>query len=408
MVANDKLNYVIDGNFFLFKTLSVTGVFDEKYPRFIKGDDEVKREEDKNVLLGKLTMDLCADIRKSASLIEDLIITYDDYSWRNDFFQENAYKFATNIPEESQSDATAEIDYKGTRKKDKEVDWSAIYDTFEMFLKDVESIANVKWLRVSGCEGDDLVFGISAYYNAIGKNVMIYSGDNDLKQLISHNSTTNAFTIHHKKTESKIVMHPLTARWLSENKSVIRGKLNAFRNNNDIKLSAELPYEILFDKIFCGDKGDNVLSIMEEPRKYKSGKKKGQWKTVRMTPSIVKKVKEEIEHNNYSVADFFNDTFISTLANSAHRNFKPTLQFPVEHIINNIKINRDLMMLHKRCLPHSIYESMMNEIEKLPEVVNLKLNELYSYKILQEKMPNYTKKETDGATSASIFKNLGL
>ena len=392
----------------MHKTLSVTGVFDDKFPRFIKGDDEVKREDDKNVLLGKLTMDLCSDVRKAAAIIEDIVITYDDYSWRKEFFQNNPYLFATNIPEEANAEAVSEIDYKGTRKKIKEVDWSAIYDTFEMFLNDIESIANVKWVRVSGCEGDDLIFGICAYYNAVGKNVMIYSGDNDLKQLISHNSLTNSFTLHHKKTESKIVMHPLTAKWLMEEKSVIRGKINAFRNNNDIKLSAELPYEIIFDKILCGDKGDNVLSVMEEPRKYKSGKKKGQWKTVRMTPGIVKKIKAEIEHKNYSVNDFFNDSFISTLANSSIRNFKPELNFPVEHVINNIKINRDLVLLHKRCLPHSIYETMMNEVEKLVEVNNIKLNELYSYKALQDKMPSYTMKESDGATSASIFKNLGL
>lgn len=162
-MKNNKITYLYDGAFFMHKTLHIVGAFDEKYPMFLKDDSTEKMENDKNVFLGKLTMDLCADIKKASKFIDELIITMDDYSWRNDFFNDKQYQYreplldkdGNLLNDEGNIIATKEellsedieiqnkvnevlsslkIDYKGHRVKDKAFNWSFVYFIFETFL----------------------------------------------------------------------------------------------------------------------------------------------------------------------------------------------------------------------------------------------------------------------------------
>lgn len=432
-----KLTYLLDGNFYLHKTLSVCGAFDEKTPMFLKTDSDEKKEKDKNSLIHKLTMDLCSDIRKVSSIIDEIIITMDDYSWRNDFFQDKRYEsfqptldtegnllnlegdiVATSEAYEAADEderrkfldlATLAIDYKGHRVKDKSFNWSFVYQIFEEFLQDLQNIAKIKWVRINGCEGDDLIFAICTHYVAKGKSVMIYSGDNDLKQLINHDTSNNAFVIHHKKTEKKIVMSNETAKYLLSIESIIKDKFNGFAQTNGINLVVEDPFDIVFTKILTGDDGDNVKAVISEPRQVKSGKTKGQWKDYKIGKREIDKIKNELYYTKYSFLDFFNHDFIVTLANSILRNFKPNYKFTVSNVCNNIEINRDLMFLHKNCLPQSIYESMVDWIDQNADKNDLVIKDMFSYKALLEKNPHYTKNtEETQVTSANLFKHLGL
>jgi len=408
---SNKITYLCDGNFYLHKTLSVCGAFDEQHPMFLKDDSPEKMEKDKNYLIHKLTMDFCSDIRKAAVLIDEVIITMDDYSWRNDFFEDKAYQYATVAEEKKQTDEEIvgeAIDYKGHRVKEKSFNWSLVYQTFEEFLVDMRNIGGIKWARMNGCEGDDIIFAVATHYIARGKSVMIYSGDNDLKQLISFNPINNSFVIHFKKTEKKIVMSNDTAKWLMNNESLIKSKLTTFAHENEVELLAENAFDIIFTKILTGDKGDNVMPSIQEMRTYKSGAKKGQDKLEKIGKRVIDKVKVEIDYKRYNFLDFFNEDFLNTLTNSVLRNFKPISHFNPENIKNNIKINRDLMFLHKNCIPHSIYETMLDWIEQNEKEMDLKIREMYSYKSVLERNPHYTHKEEAKTTSANIFKQLGL
>tara|TARA_R110000803_G_scaffold200909_3_gene265535 strand:- start:79 stop:1320 length:1242 start_codon:yes stop_codon:yes gene_type:complete len=412
---SNKITYLVDGNFYLHKTLSVCGAFDEQHPMFLKGDSPEKMEKDKNSLIHKLTMDFCSDIRKAAALIDEVIITMDDYSWRNDFFENKSYKYATVIESTEEGDDLKEIlggdeniDYKGHRVKEKTFNWTLVYQTFEEFLVDMRTIGGIKWSRLNGCEGDDIIFAVATQYIARGKSVMIYSGDNDLKQLISFNSMNNSFVIHFKKTEKKIVMSNDTATWLMGNESLIKTKLTNFAHENDLELLAENAFDIVFTKILKGDKGDNVKPSIQEVRKYKSGKKKGEDKLEKIGKRVIDKIKVEIDYKRYNFLDFFNDDFLNTLTNSVLRNFKPIHHFSPENIKNNLEINRDLMFLHKNCIPHSIYEVMITWIEQNEKEMDLKIRDLYSYKSVLERNPHYTHKPENDTTSANIFKLIGL
>lgn len=436
-MKSNRLTYLYDGNFFLHKTLHIIGAFDTKEPMFLKGDDEEKQERDKNSLLHKLTMDFSSDIRKAGKMIDEIIITMDDYSWRNEFFEDKEYMYrelltdidgnvlnveceilvkkedlaSTDVEKREQVEQILanKIDYKGHRVKDKAFNWSLVYATFEQFLKELNEISGVKWSRIKGCEGDDIIFAVATYYAAMGKSVMIYSGDNDLKQLIAHNADNNAFIIHHKKTEKKIVMSQNTAKWFQNNDSTIKDLIRDFAHGNDIKLLAESAFDIVFTKILTGDSGDNVGPVILEPRQYgKKSAKAGQWRDVSIGKRVIDKIKEEIDYKKYDFLDFFRDDFISMLAKSVIRNFKPNFEFKTESIKNNILINRDLVFLHKNCIPQSIYESMIEWIEQNYEKNDLNLKEFFSYKQLLEKMPNYTQKEENKASTATFFKHFDL
>lgn len=437
-----KITYLIDGNYYLHKTLSVCGAFDKNDPMFLVTDDEDKKEKNKNSLLHKLTMDLCSDVRKASSIIDEIIITMDDYSWRNDFFNNKSYssyepdfdKDGNLLDLEGNIIATADeykqaeseqqkrfhdiaslsIDYKGNRVKDKSFNWEFVYYIFDEFLTDISNICKVKRVRIPGCEGDDLIFAISSYYVSLGKSVMIYSGDNDLKQLISHNNINDSFVIHYKKTESKIVMTNETAKYLShkdDNGSMHNVSLgiSRFSNSNGIELVVEDPFEIVFTKVLKGDAGDNVRPVIIEPRQFASGKRKGQWRDVGIDKRVIDKIKNELEYERFGFLDFFNTDFLNLLARSILRNFKPKQTFSAKGIYNNIEINRDLMLLHKNCIPQSIYENMINWVDKSYKENYLEISSMFSYKDLLEKNPHYTvDPDAKKSTSANLFKHLGL
>ena len=400
-----KLAYVFDGNYVLHKTLSVCGVFDENDPMFLKYHNKERQDKDRNSLLHKLTMDFSSDIRKVNRIIDEIIITVDDYSWRNDFFNDKEYKYSKQDVEVSME--IESIDYKGNREKDKVVNWSLIYKTFDDFLIELKRIVNIKYVKIKGCEGDDLIFAICKYYNSIGKSCMIYSGDNDLKQLIYHNELNDAFTIYHKKTEKMLVMCINTAKYLKSNKNSIISNIFSFGSDNGIELCVENSFDLIFTKILLGDKGDNVKPTILETRITKSGKTKGEKKVVKIGKRVIDKVKSEILlEKSYSFDDLFKDSFLSLVTNSVIRNFKPESKFKPDDIKSNIEINRDLMFLHVDCLPKSIYDSMIEWLDQNHSNIDLKVYEFNSYTNLLDKMSNYTKIES--SSSANLFKLLGL
>ena len=67
------------------------------------------------------------------------------------------------------------------------------------------------------------------------------------------------------------------------------------------------------------------------------------------------------------------------------------------------------MLLHKNCIPQSIYENMINWVDKSYKENYLEISSMFSYKDLLEKNPHYTvDPDAKKSTSANLFKHLGL
>ncbi len=71
--------------------------------------------------------------------------------------------------------------YKATRKKDSDIDWSFVYKTYDDFKQNLKS---VKLLESPRIEGDDWISFLVQKLNENGQSNFIVSNDYDIKQLI--------------------------------------------------------------------------------------------------------------------------------------------------------------------------------------------------------------------------------
>lgn len=396
---SNQYTLVIDGNHFMHTTLSAVGLFSKNSSVFRVGNDEEEDRKDTNSFLDRLSTIFAKDVRNLSGLVDEIIFTIDDSQpWRKDYFLQRDY---VALP--------SKLDYKGTREKKKEINWSRIYEVFDSFVTDLYKLANVKYKSIDGCEADDLIFAISSYYNSKGKNVIIYSGDNDLKQCVGFNHSTSAFTMQYQKQQKSIYIDRDTGLHIKgSHRTAIMSMFKSFVNNTESKLKVVYPYEVVFDKIIMGDKGDNILPIMFEIKKYKTGKRIGKEYEWKISEKDVQRVKEEIDYSKYTIEDLFVDSYIEKIANSCIRNFKSETRFNLEDVKNNLIMNINLVMLNKVTIPKSLYESMLDWCEDIFNNKTTVVQSLRNSKDILYNMSLYDKRQSDGATSAGIFKQIGL
>ena len=442
-----KFTLTIDGNYLLHSTLSVLQFHSSKNEMFLKSNDEETTRKDVNILLEKLSQVYAKDIRCLGPVIDDVVIAIDDSnSWRKDFYLTKNYKGLTediplkerihywfheqkpnrdvvdsldNLTDEQKSARMNEynipstrnkdLKYKGNRTKDYDIDWSKIFETFDNFLKGLAVSSNVKFKSIPGCEADDIISVYTSYLNSIGKHVIIYSGDADLKQCVGFNKSTNAFTIQYQKQNKKIWIDRETGLFLKQNKdSYSVDCIRSVVNNTCTKLSVCNPYEVVIDKVLGGDVSDNINSIIVEQKKWATGKKKGQTYDSRVTPTIIEKVKKEIEYEKYNIEDLFRPDFRKKIASSTLRNFKTQNKYNIEDIENNVDVNVNMVLLHKDILPTYLYDEVLNWIESIQDKKKANIKNQMDSKNLLLAMTMYDKKAQDNASSASIFRELGL
>lgn len=144
-----KYTLVVDGNYFLRKTLFISGKIKSKGPlNFI---DEP--EKDSDILASKLATDFAYEIRRFSPILEGVVYCIDSSSWRK------VYHEISN-----ELDVAESSSYKGNRKKDNTINWKAIYDLHDKFAESLKQLG-ITVSRVDGAEADDLIFAWSAYLN---------------------------------------------------------------------------------------------------------------------------------------------------------------------------------------------------------------------------------------------------
>jgi 5'-3' exonuclease len=388
-----KYTLIFDGNFWLHKTYFIGQKIKQGKPfNFI---DEP--EADKNLLLWKLSTDFAAEIKRFEGITNRIVYTVDSSSWRKEFF-----------PQE---------DYKGTRKKSSDINWSAIYEVHNEFIKSLESIG-ITVSRVQGAEADDLIFAWSAYLNQNGQNALIISGDNDLLQLANHDTSAGTNTIYYNKFDKDIHVFRGFEKWLNEDSqsaaptdifnlpvdlmSNVKQNLKDIIRSSKMKIDEVNTIEFIFRKILVGDSGDNVSPLEVKIKETKNGSK-----TYRVTDNQANQILNEFKENKVFVnqSHLFTDDFIIEICEIAKRVIK--IEKPIEEIVKKWKINRDLVFLHKRCIPERINQAMFENIERRWKAT-LSGATVHS---LQEKDTilrgtTYTKEKATDFTESGIFKSV--
>ena len=174
-------------------------------------------------------------------------------------------------------------EYKGTRKKDTDIDWNFVYTAYGEFKEEVKNVMNV--LEAPHIEGDDWLSFLTEKANLDGRSVVIVSNDYDIKQMVSY--SLEPLTINLMTNE----MYNKEKLFIPQNYQIFLNKLAKLRNDDIFNLNDNTefmglldrfinkyeiheidPMESLIIKIISGDASDNISSVWSVT---KNGKKRG-------------------------------------------------------------------------------------------------------------------------------------
>ena len=188
---------IIDGNYFIYSRLFVLprqkmpAGFGESIDidtRFMSSQSEM------NIFMRKLATDFSSELRKLKNITGRIIFTLDSKSWRKDLYPSS--------------------EYKANREQDSKIHWSNVHNVIEEFT-DLLKSQGVIIHRVSGAEGDDLIYAWTCALNSKGENCIIWSGDTDLMQLVNYNRSTDTYTLWYDNTRSRIGIYPGFIKYLN-------------------------------------------------------------------------------------------------------------------------------------------------------------------------------------------------
>lgn len=243
----NKCTLLCDANWLLMSRFSImSDQFESNMP------EQVKLQAQSN--LQDLMAKSITIVLNRFPIIDNIVIVTDGGSWRKQL----------PIPVQLQ-DTT----YKGNRAHAKDLDWKYIYGA----LTDLSDRCKELGITVSNhssIEGDDWVWYWSRRLNEDGISTIIWSSDNDLKQLVQTNNSTCAFTawyndrngiwFDNSQEEETLDDLEFFMRPMKVKSPLLEGLKQFSRSTSYIN-----PDSIVMEKIICGDAGDNIKPIATVP-----------------------------------------------------------------------------------------------------------------------------------------------
>ena len=174
-------------------------------------------------------------------------------------------------------------EYKSTRKKDSDIDWGFVYDTYVEFKEEMKK--SIKVLEAPHIEGDDWISFLVEKSNREERSTIIVSNDYDIKQVVKFNLDPLYINIMTNEMYNKQKL------FLPQNYQLFLNKVNSLPNNDIFNLNDNTEFisfisnfidkyevneinstESLIIKIISGDVSDNIDSVWSQ---VKGGKKRG-------------------------------------------------------------------------------------------------------------------------------------
>ena len=348
---------LIDGNWLL---LSRVFLLQDKFK--LSNPQRIKEEatQDLMEILGRSVSGMLHKIPE----LTNIILIADGGSWRKEL----------PIP-----DQLKETTYKGNRTKESETDWNAIFGAFTRWQK-VVAEAGVTVSQGYGIEGDDWVWYWSRNLNAQGINVVIWSSDCDLKQLVQLNGM--AFTAWYNDKVGLVLpeaaKEPEDILDMFMAPSTRSGELEALERR--IKKHIYInPDAIAMEKIIQGDAGDNIKSvarITKNNRTYKVG------------PKDYAKVMEALGEPTDIHAFISKFEKVSKTIPAAIKKFNG---YNTEKISEMLDYNLRLVWLNEEVIPETVITKMAESEYKKADVNEIKNN----FRVLCEVPEDISKVEDD-------------
>jgi 5'-3' exonuclease len=272
---------------------------------------------------------------------------FDSKSWRKEYissFFESADFKTTSAP--------TEFSYKGKRKYD-EFQY-LFFDYFQqIIIPALNEKCGVNYYRLKGTEGDDII----AYLcEVLDEDILIYSVDQDLKQLVGRSDKNVLLIVPKQMSKTKKLflsdrVIPTTDElndFFSLNETHIGGstieKVVKYLKNKDYIEYCIDPTEEVLSKVLLGDKSDNIPKLIS------------------LTPSKSKKIfsviTEKFKDSILDRLDDLDEDLINELVNEIIKVNKlkdfDKIEETREHLLFNIKIIR----LSPKVFPDDIRESL--------------------------------------------------
>ena len=236
-MSKSKLTLLVDGNWLLMSRMAV---INSQY------EDAHEMCKDLNILMVK-SINV---VLRTFPQIDNIIFVADGGSWRNNI---EIPHFLTE-------------EYKGTRVKSDDVDWDTVFESYEYFISKLSS-NGITVSKEPGLEGDDWMWYWSNRLNSQGINCIIWSTDNDLKQLIKYDGTS--FTAWYNDFNGLYLDKSMDEKEVSDIDFFMQFSNNVtfeMLKSSVHQVSYIEPSEIVMDKIICGDTSDNIKSIIVQER----------------------------------------------------------------------------------------------------------------------------------------------
>ena len=307
-MPKSKLTLLIDGNWLLMSRLSV---LQNRY-----ADDDKLCKDLKLMMIRSINI-----VLKQFNDIDNIIFVSDGGSWRN----------KVPVP------GFLEEEYKGNRTKSDDVDWDLVFDAYEDFLSKLKS-AGINVCKEPNLEGDDWMWYWSNKLNSEGTNVMIWSRDKDLTQLVKIDKDccfticwtkdTGVITIHRDEEDMDFFFNEI----YSVNEKIYHSIIDKAKEFKEIN-----PHQIVVDKIIRGDAGDNILPIIVKKSK-----------TDKVYRVSLKDIDPNLDYNDYEEWE----GWIINILNQ--KSYKDKVDKPLENIIEHFEYNKKLIALQKDSYPPEI------------------------------------------------------
>jgi hypothetical protein len=392
----NKRIFTIDGNYFGHRTLGGLNSGDRINNLESKLEIEQFRAALNNSLIGLWNT--------FKPFCDNLIFCADSYSWRKEITPVKPYWVNDDRV----------LGYKEQRSELKE-ESSINYKNFNSILDEfVESLRNkIVVLKSAGLEGDDLIMLLSNRFKDTNIEMLVFCNDGDLNQ------TVNSNTIIFRNIKSKdapfgefVISAQLFSKLLNQNKD-IHAKLlssgNNLQHNSLFQLTLDggkfnrklgegikiaQPFTLALVKSICGDKKDNIFSIM-------GWKSTTGTKDFKLTENIIEKALAKLRYDelNEDLAKkiFSEPNLLTSLIYTLRENTNQThvdIKLIGEHLKHNLKIN----ILSEKNIPENYLNEFNLYFESYKDIIfnksyadELTIKIVNTSTVLQDSLPDNLK-----------------
>ena len=307
-MPSSKLTLLIDGNWLLMSRLSV---LQTRY-----SDDNKLCQDLKLMMIRSINI-----VLKQFTEIDNIIFVSDGGSWRNKL------ELPSFLTEE----------YKGTRVKSEDINWDLVFGAYEDLLVKLRQ-SGINVCKEANLEGDDWMWYWSTKLNSEGTNVIIWSKDKDLTQLVNIDSDC-CFTVCWEKSSGLITVHRdeedmdfFFNEAYSVNEQIYHAILNKAKGFKEIN-----PKEVVIDKIIRGDQSDNILPILQKKSK-----------TDKLYKVNLKDLNTDLNYNSKTdVEDYIKNLL-------EQKSYKGKVDKPLDQILEHFEYNKRLVVLQEQSYPKDV------------------------------------------------------